>query len=640
MKEWPCPTTPAACPPCDDNPVLNLTVADLDPVTYVGGGWGSPIPRLGDSFFAKDCFNTWVYSTISQEDADRKAQLKADLCVDDFVNTIQTCVVTCDDETTQFYTMLAGLYAGSTQAEADAKAMADACVVANSYCIPATKKWWSAEQTCSVTCEDGTVSSYTLPAGSIVSLLSQADADERANTFACEMVPTLCTPVSGLYWNTEQSCVFTCPDGSQVTHTIPAGTVSAWNQTDADAAAHDLACLLAPYDCDPNAPRYYNAAQTCAQTCPDGTVITKTVEAHYLFSTVSQADADKIAYDFACELALLECPPQDIWYYNTEQTATTTCPDGTVLTYIVLPGQYQGRTQAEVDALALTLAKGMVDPQFCDSPHFWNTEQSCIGLCGSTVTIPAGFVWALSQENADLLARLYACNQTSQICRVLPIGGRIGNDPKTSVHACGYGQAFQYTLPANVFFATTKARANQMAQVQADYLAGQRYICLDDLDVTSACADASYTGNIVATGPGLSVFPYTDYWELVSGTLPPGLTFNGGFQSGGHTTITGTPTTAGSYTFTVKVTAHGGSYMTNTYSISIRGISTASPLSSATVGLVYSVQLTQTGYTNPVFTVSSGALPVGLNLSLSGLISGIPTTSGLSAFEISVDEAP
>jgi hypothetical protein len=51
-------------------------------------------------------------------------------------------------------------------------------------------------------------------------------------------------------------------------------------------------------------------------------------------------------------------------------------------------------------------------------------------------------------------------------------------------------------------------------------------------------------GNLFASG---GVQPYT--WEVVAGTLPPGLDL-----PKGENTISGTPTLAGTYTFTVRVT--------------------------------------------------------------------------------------
>ena len=53
-------------------------------------------------------------------------------------------------------------------------------------------------------------------------------------------------------------------------------------------------------------------------------------------------------------------------------------------------------------------------------------------------------------------------------------------------------------------------------------------------------------------------------WTLVGGALPPGLELE---EDPGR--ITGTPTTAGTFTFTVRVTDSRGAFAERTFSITI-----------------------------------------------------------------------
>jgi hypothetical protein len=66
-------------------------------------------------------------------------------------------------------------------------------------------------------------------------------------------------------------------------------------------------------------------------------------------------------------------------------------------------------------------------------------------------------------------------------------------------------------------------------------------------------------GNLFAIG---GVQPYT--WSVVSGILPPGLEL-----PRGENTISGTPTTAGTFTFTVRVTDDLDAFSEQTFSITI-----------------------------------------------------------------------
>jgi hypothetical protein len=89
--------------------------------------------------------------------------------------------------------------------------------------------------------------------------------------------------------------------------------------------------------------------------------------------------------------------------------------------------------------------------------------------------------------------------------------------------------------------------------------------------LTLACASSSgevgspYSSSVVATG---GVAPYT--YSIVSGTLPPGLTLN---PSTGA--ITGTPTSEGTFSFTVKVTDAQGNTATANCGITIKTCGTA-----------------------------------------------------------------
>ena len=66
-------------------------------------------------------------------------------------------------------------------------------------------------------------------------------------------------------------------------------------------------------------------------------------------------------------------------------------------------------------------------------------------------------------------------------------------------------------------------------------------------------------GNLFASG---GVQPYE--WSVVAGTLPPGLEL-----PKGENTISGTPTTAGTFTFTVRVTDDLGSFSEKELSITV-----------------------------------------------------------------------
>ena len=144
---------------------------------------------------------------------------------------------------------------------------------------------------------------------------------------------------------------------------------------------------------------------------------------------------------------------------------------------------------------------------------------------------------------------------------------------------------------------------------------------------------SAYTDFVIASGGSGS----PDRFRIVSGRLPNGLTMASalGIQS---TAITGTPTTAGTSSFTVQVQDPAGNSATRVLSITVLGvaplvINNQSPiLAPGTVGASYAIGLFAIGGSPPVtWSIVAGALPPGLRLS-GNIISGTPTTAGTFSF--------
>jgi hypothetical protein len=142
----------------------------------------------------------------------------------------------------------------------------------------------------------------------------------------------------------------------------------------------------------------------------------------------------------------------------------------------------------------------------------------------------------------------------------------------------------------------------------------------------------AYSQTLAGTG---GTTPYT--WSVASGALPAGLSLT----SAG--VLSGTPTTAGTSSFTVQLTDSLSASSTKALSITINAapsITTTSPLAAGEVNVAYSKTFAVSGGTSPfTWSVSSGTLPAGLTLSAAGVLSGTPTTAGTSSFTIKVTDA-
>ena len=143
----------------------------------------------------------------------------------------------------------------------------------------------------------------------------------------------------------------------------------------------------------------------------------------------------------------------------------------------------------------------------------------------------------------------------------------------------------------------------------------------------------AYSQTLNATG-GTS--PYT--WTLVS-ALPAGLSLSPGGQ------ISGTPTTAGVTTFTVRATdsSFPNFDVTKAFTLSVIApltITSTSPLNTGVLGVAYSQTLEASGGTAPYnWSIASGSLPSPLALSSAGVITGTPTGVGSSNVTIRVRDS-
>jgi Putative Ig domain. len=125
--------------------------------------------------------------------------------------------------------------------------------------------------------------------------------------------------------------------------------------------------------------------------------------------------------------------------------------------------------------------------------------------------------------------------------------------------------------------------------------------------------------------------PYT--WSLLSGSLPAGLSMN---VAG---LISGTPTVFGVFPFVVRATDSIGAVAIASVTLTVLSdvealrIISNGPLLQGTTGVDYTYQLLFVGGIPPrTWSVASGALPPGLSLSSSGIISGKPADVGTFNF--------
>jgi hypothetical protein len=143
--------------------------------------------------------------------------------------------------------------------------------------------------------------------------------------------------------------------------------------------------------------------------------------------------------------------------------------------------------------------------------------------------------------------------------------------------------------------------------------------------------------------PMTANLPEAKSWSISDGALPPGL--NIGASDG---MISGIPTTAGTYPFTVRAVIDASTSDTKALSITVRApltVSAAAPFNDSRVartevGVKFASTLLPTGGLPPYTSTLSGILPDGLELDLAtGSLSGRPGLAGTFRFTLSIADA-
>ena len=225
------------------------------------------------------------------------------------------------------------------------------------------------------------------------------------------------------------------------------------------------------------------------------------------------------------------------------------------------------------------------------------------------------------------------------------------NGPPTSTGIVSTAYSFSYTangLPAPTFSVTAGALPTGLTLSSAGAITGTPTAVgtySGTVTATNSVGTATQNFSIVVNqvpaftnGPPTATgtvstaysFSYTasgtpaPTFSVTAGALPTGLTLS----SAGA--ITGTPTTAGTYTGTVTATNTAGT-ATQNFSIVVNQVpafTNGPPTATAVVGTAYSFSYTASGSPTPTFSVTAGALPTGLTLSGAGAITGTPTAVG------------
>nr|WP_249153943.1 IPT/TIG domain-containing protein [Janthinobacterium lividum] len=233
----------------------------------------------------------------------------------------------------------------------------------------------------------------------------------------------------------------------------------------------------------------------------------------------------------------------------------------------------------------------------------------------------------------------------------VPLGNSLTNVATSSLAGGSYG-AISYTssnmgvatvsssgVITPVAAGTSSITATQAAVAGVNAQAAQSYTLTvtSAMDITPASlpganVGTAYSQQLTASG---GIGPYA---FAVTGSVPTGMTLSA------VGVLSGTPTAAGSFALSVKVTDTRQFTATKNYTLAVASATlalTPATLSNPTAEAAYSATLSATGGTAPyTFSVSSGTLPAGLSLNgATGVLSGTTNVAGSFPFSIKVTDS-
>ncbi len=312
---------------------------------------------------------------------------------------------------------------------------------------------------------------------------------------------------------------------------------------------------------------------------------------------------------------------------STQLTASTQTNTGNV-TYAWSPATYLNTTEGATVTSKPTAA-GTIEYVVTGTATVNTNDVTCTATATESVTITVNDTVQLSTEDATLLTQSVCAGSTITPVEItyanasithstIPAGMTYSDEDNTITLAGAPTTAGEYTI-------TLTATSNQQnpicnGKTLTFNLNVNPTVTLSATNLTQSVCAGSNIANVVITNTNS---------EVTTSTLPAGLTFS-------NNTISGAPTTAGTYAITITATSNQSNPIcdpeTVTFNLTVNPTVTLSA-TNLTQSVCAGSAITNVVITNTNSTVTTSELPAGLTFS-NNTISGTPTTAGTYAITI------
>jgi hypothetical protein len=317
--------------------------------------------------------------------------------------------------------------------------------------------------------------------------------------------------------------------------------------------------------------------------------------------------------------------------YGQSYAQTLTCSGGSgtcawaLLSSSLPSGLSFNEATATISGTPTAVGSGSLTVSARDAVQPSNSAQRTLALTVDapklTITVPAGPAGQVGvpyQRKPSVSGALgtvtwIATSPVPAGLAVDPVSGTIGGVP------LAWTASTTFTLQASDNFAVGRT-----ASAPVTITIAPAPLTVLTTALPAAASNVPYSAALQAGGGTGNV-----NWTLTGGGLPPGVTLGAGGV------ISGTPSAAGTFSFTVKAadTGWSGSVASASLVLAVSASALAVVVPShpsARVGQSYQLALSATGAVGTVsWAIASGALPSGLSLNAStGAIAGVPSASG------------